>query len=245
MRSSPGITSKPVISRTRTTKATLFVFGLAGAFLLAGAQSGNAQTSLQIGAVDPDAPVGKRAGSFMIRLRAIGVIPQNFWSEVKPIGGHIETTNTAAPEVNLSYFFTDNIAAELIAATTRHNVSVSDSVLGHVDIGSVWVLPPTLTFQYHFMPHRWFSPYIGAGLNVTFFYASHPNNPPIAEIGYSTAVGPAIQAGFDYNFTGHWFLNFDVKQIFNKTYARANGGTIKANTWLSPTVIGAGIGYRF
>lgn len=204
-----------------------------------------AQTSAQPVPPDPNAPVGKEAGTFMIRLRAIGVLPQNTWSNVTPIGGHVEATNTATPEIDFSYFFTDHIAAELIAATSRHNISISDSVLGHVDVGSVWVLPPTLTAQYHFMPHERFSPYLGAGLNVTFFYASHSNNPPITEVGYSTGVGPAIQAGFDYNITGHWFLNFDVKQIFFKTFARANGGTIKANTWLDPTVIGAGIGYRF
>ena len=61
------------------------------------------------------------------------------------------------------------------------------------------------------------------------------------------SVGAAIQAGFDYNFTGHWFANFDVKQIFVHSNASVDalGTTIKASTWLNPLVIGAGIGYRF
>ena len=45
----------------------------------------------------------------------------------------------------------------------------------------------------------------------------------------------------------------DVKQIFFQTSgsvhtnypSRANGTTVTAKTWLNPTVIGMGIGYRF
>ena len=68
------------------------------------------------------------------------------------IGGQVNASAQVAPEVDFSYFLTDNVAFELIAATTRHDVSASDTVLGHVDVGSVWVLPPTLTVQYHFLP---------------------------------------------------------------------------------------------
>ncbi|MBV8092498.1 MAG: OmpW family protein [Acetobacteraceae bacterium] len=190
-------------------------------------------------------PVGKQAGTVMVRLRAIGVIPQDSSSEVKPIGGGIDVTASAAPEIDISYFFTDHIATELIAASTRHEISATKTVLGHVDIGSTWVLPPTITLQYHFLPHERFSPYLGAGLNLTFFYDTSPAEPTVTKFGLSNNVGAAIQAGFDYNITGHWFLNFDVKQIFVRTTARLNGGAIKASTSLNPTVIGAGIGYRF
>lgn len=193
--------------------------------------------------------VGKEAGTFMIRARAIGVIPENNSSNVSVIGGHVSATAQAAPEVDFSYFFTDNIAAELIAATTRHDVSVKNSTLGvsKLDVGSVWALPPTLTLQYHFFPHSAFSPYIGAGINVTFWYGESAANPPVTHFHVGTGVGAAIQAGFDYNFTGHWFANFDVKQLFLNTNAHVDalGTTVKAHTSLDPLVIGAGIGYRF
>lgn len=191
------------------------------------------------------APVGKEAGTFMVRLRAIGVIPENFSSSITPIGGTVGVTATAAPEVDLSYFFTDNIAVEAIAASTKHTITANNTVIGNVPVGTAWVLPPTVTLQYHFMPHEQFSPYLGVGLSVDFFYATQPAGPPISKFGLSTTAGPAIQAGFDYNFAGHWFLNFDVKQLFVNTTARINGGTIIAKTALSPTIVGAGIGYRF
>ncbi len=196
----------------------------------------------------PDAsepPVGKAAGTWMIRARAIGVIPLDSSSSITVIGGHVNATAQAAPELDFSYFFTDNIAVELIAATTRHSVSASNTVIGHVDVGSVWALPPTLTLQYHFLPHERFSPYIGAGINATFFYGAHAAGAPVTQVTFSDNVGAAIQAGIDYNISGHWFANFDVKQIFLNTTASINGGAIKAHTALNPLVVGAGIGYRF
>lgn len=192
-------------------------------------------------------PVGKEAGSFMIRARAIGVIPQNSSSSISTIGGTVSTSNTPAPEVDFSYFITDSIAVELIAATTKHDLYANGSALtpGSYHVGSTWVLPPTLLLQYHFMPRERFSPYVGAGLNVTFFYATHAAGNAVTSLAMSNNVGAAVQAGFDYNITGHWFGNFDVKQIFLNTTASIDGGVIKAKTALNPTVIGAGIGYRF
>jgi outer membrane protein len=86
--------------------------------------------------------VGKQANSFMVRARAISVTPLDATSDISAIGGHVNTTVQFAPEVDLSYFLTDNIAFELIAATTRHNVSSEGTALGKVDVGSVWALPP-------------------------------------------------------------------------------------------------------
>lgn len=192
--------------------------------------------------------VGKQAGTFMIRLRAIGVIPEDNSSSINGIpGARVNTTAQAAPELDFSYFLTDNIALELIAASTRHEISASIPGAGKVDVGSVWVLPPTLTMQYHFMPHSAFSPYVGAGLTVAWFYGTSPATPTVTHFTVGNNVGAALQAGFDYNFTGHWFANFDVKQIFLNANAHvdAGGGTLKAHTALDPLVIGAGIGYRF
>ncbi len=222
-------------------KRTLFATTLLGAMALgctASAQS----------LMDMNAPlVGKEAGTFMIRVRAIGVIPEDNSSSISKIGGNVSATAQAAPEVDFSYFLTDNIALELIAATTRHDIKAKGTAVGDVDVGSVWALPPTLTLQYHFFPRSAFSPYIGAGLNVTFWYGSSAATPTVQHFSVGTSWGPAIQAGFDYNFAGHWFFNADVKQIFMNTSARVDalGTTVKAHTALDPLVVGMGIGYRF
>ena len=192
-------------------------------------------------------PVGKQAGTVMIRLRAIGVIPLDASSSVSVIGGHVSTTAQAAPEIDASYFFTDNVAVELIAATTRHSLSATGTALGKVPVGSTWVLPPTLTLQYHFMPSQRISPYVGVGINASFFYGTKAAGPTVTGLSVNDSWGPAIQVGVDYNFSGHWFANVDVKQIFLNTAAHVSAGAvhIKAKDSLDPLVIGAGIGFRF
>jgi outer membrane protein len=218
---------------------------LASAMLGAMAFAGTARAQSVFDLSQPR--VGKQAGTVMIRLRAVGVIPEDNGSSVSAIGGHINTTAEPAPEIDGSYFFTDNIAAELIAASTRHEVSATSTALGKVDVGSAWILPPTLTIQYHFMPHSRISPYVGVGLNVSWFYDTQPARPTVTKFTLNNSWGPAVQVGVDYNFAGHWFANFDVKQIFMNTGAHVSTvlGAIKAKTNLDPLVIGAGIGYRF
>ncbi len=195
-------------------------------------------------AVAQDAPVGKSAGGFMIRVRGLAVIPQPE-SSISAIGGKVDASTTFDPEVDASYFFTDNIAMELIAATTRHKITAKGTAIGDVEVGHVRLLPPTLTAQWHFMPKQAFSPYVGASVNYTFFFDKSVGGGPVTKVSYDNNFGAAIQAGFDYNLSGHWFLNFDVKQIFLNTTAKINGGAIRANVDLNPTIVGVGFGYRF
>src|ERR1019366_7044186 len=100
---------------------------LASAMLSAMAFAGSARAQSPFDLSQP--PVGKQAGTVMIRVRAIGVIPLDASSSVSGIGGHISTTAQAAPEIDGSYFFTDNIAVELIAATTRHSLSATGTAV--------------------------------------------------------------------------------------------------------------------
>ena len=215
--------------------------GCIGTLALLGAGAASAQTPPP----PQDAPVGKAANTFMVRARLIEVMPTVASSSITPIGGSVAVTNALMPEVDFSYFFTDNIAAELIASSTQHTVSAHNTAIGSLTVGQIWVLPPTLTVQYHFNPKGAFSPYLGAGVNVSFFYDGSPSGPPINRLTASNSVGPALQAGVDWNFSGHWFANADVKWIYMPTTASLNSGTIKAKVDINPVVLGVGVGYRF
>lgn len=187
---------------------------------------------------------GKKAGDFLVRGRAIGVIPEES-STITGIGGHVDASNPVEPEVDFSYFFTDNIALELIAATTRHSIKARNTSLGTVDVGKVTLLPPTLTVQYHFWPRQAFSPYLGVGVNYTVFFDEKAPGGTVTSVKYDNSIGVAFQAGFDYNISGNWFLNFDVKQLLLNTTAHLNGNAIQADVDLNPTIVGVGIGYKF
>lgn len=186
---------------------------------------------------------GKAAGTLLVRGRLIDVMPWSSPSSTS-VGGHVDVSNSVTPEVDFSYFLTDNIAFELIAATSKHQLTAKNTAVGGVNVGSTWVLPPALTAQYHFNPKGTVSPYLGAGLNYTFFYNAKPG-PGLTKLALSNNVGGVLQAGVDVAVGPRTFLNVDVKQIFLHTDAKINGGAIRAKTDLNPLVMGAGLGYRF
>ncbi len=176
--------------------------------------------------------------NLMIRLRAIDVMPAE--SSTLSIADKAKAGNQAVPELDFTYFWTDHWATELILATSEHHMSTK----GGIDLGDVWILPPTLTAQYHFMPDQRFRPYLGAGLNYTFFYNEKAGT-SIASIDYDNGLGYALQAGFDYGIDDHWAINFDVKKVWLNTDVTTTGPAVTGDVDLDPWIIGTGVSYRF
>ncbi len=123
-------------------------------------------------------------------------------------------------------------------ATTKHEVEVEG-----LDLGHVWLLPPTLNVQYHFYSGD-FKPYIGAGVNYTIFYGEDAGD--VVGMDYENSVGFSFQAGIDYNLNDKWFLNLDVKQLLLSTDVTVNAGeaVIPVEVDINPLIIGLGIGVK-
>jgi outer membrane protein len=80
-------------------------------------------------------------GPFLVRLRAVHLDSANKDST----GLDLTVNNKVIPELDVSYFFTPQIAAELILTyPQKHTLKA-----GGTEIGSLKHLPPTLTVQYH------------------------------------------------------------------------------------------------
>ena len=201
-----------------------------------------------------------------IRIRAIGVIPQES-ATIGVIGGDINISNTVVPELDFTYFFAKNFSAELILATTKHQVKTKGSNLSaigagssaDVDLGKVWLLPPTLTLQYHLPTGTLFKPYIGAGLNYTIFYNADKGS-TVGGIDYNNSFAFATQLGADFDISKKVFLNIDLKKIFLSTKVKVDASNltpagkpelapvlknIPADVKIRPWIIGVGMGYRF
>jgi len=176
---------------------------------------------------------------FQVRLRGISVLPDED-AVVEPFGGSVRIDAAVVPEVDFTFFFNKHFAAELIAATAKHEV---DWTVGPTDLGAVWLLPPTLTFQYHIAPDQPVQPYVGVGVNYTFFY--NVTEPEGLSLDYDDGFGWALQAGVDIPVRGNWIANFDLKKIFIDTNVDINSGFITADVDIDPWVFGGGIGYRF
>jgi outer membrane protein len=185
---------------------------------------------------------------WIVRARALYVKPDTK-GKAATLGGNVTAGSDQVPELDFTRFFTKNIAAELILATTQNNISLRGSALGeNASLGSVNLLPPTLTAQYHFNPEGTFRPYAGAGLNYTVFYGAKSPANTVSKVRYQNHLGYALQVGFDYMIDERFSVNLDVKKIFLKTHAvvtDTSGNNYGANVRLDPWLFGVGLGYRF
>ena len=187
---------------------------------------------------------------WQVRLRAVGVAPDES-AKIGIIGGDVAISNALIPELDFTYFFTEHFAAELILGTAKHDVKAINTAAGNVDLGSVWLLPPTLTAQYHFYTSdkKVFKPYIGAGVNYTLFY--NVKSGDVAGVDYDNALGYAAQVGFDLMLDDTFFINLDVKRLFLSTDVTvdasnlAPGLSIPAEVDINPWLIGVGVGMKF
>ncbi|WCM90320.1 OmpW/AlkL family protein [Acidovorax sp. NCPPB 3576] len=173
-------------------------------------------------------------GPWLIRARAVNLDSSNKDST----GLGLSINDKTLPEVDISYFFNRNIAAELVL-TVPQKQRLSSSAL-NAQIGTLKHLPPSLMLQYHF-DTAGFRPYVGAGVNYTRF--SSVRLPAGVSIDKSS-WGGALQVGVDIPLTKNLVLNFDVKKVYIQTDVVAAGaklGTFK----IDPILAGVGLGWRF
>ena len=175
-------------------------------------------------------------GPWMVRARAVGLDMAN--KDATGLG--LTVNNKTIPEVDVTYFFNKNLAAELIL-TVPQKQTVNSSVLA-ADIGTFKHLPPTLTLQWHFDGNADVKPYVGAGINYT----------RISKVNLTAADasldnhnwGGALQAGIDFPIDKNLSFNIDVKKVYLQTNVYVSGldrGVLKLN----PSLIGVGLGYRY
>jgi outer membrane protein len=173
-------------------------------------------------------------GPWMVRARAVGIDMAN--KDGTDLG--LTVNNKTIPEVDITYFFNKNLAAELVLTVPQKQTVSSNGV----SIGTFKHLPPTLTLQYHFDGSPDYKPYVGAGINYT----------DISKVDLSAANarldshswGTAIQIGVDFPIDKNLSFNIDLKKVNIKTnvyVGAADHGVLKLN----PTLMGVGLGYRF
>jgi len=173
------------------------------------------------------------AGDWVVRVRAVNVSPnedsdlgQTVNKNIAPVmtpSADLKVDDNWIAELDISYYITKNIAAELILARgTEHDVKISGDALatiGDQPLGEVDLLPPTLTVQWHFNPDQKIDPYIG-------------------------------EAGVDFNLDNGWMINADVKYVTIDTNVKLDAGNtgnyVKIDDLdIDPWVIGFGVGKRF
>jgi outer membrane protein len=185
-------------------------------------------------------------GSWLVRARAVRLHMADQSEAIPSLGvpsDAIQANDKTIPEIDITYFFTKNIAAELILTVPQKQ----DVTLSGAKIGTFKHLPPTLTVQYHFLPDGMVRPYVGAGVNYTRISSVALNVPGVGDLDLeSSSLGGALQVGVDVKVADNLFVNLDVKKVWisSDVMLKSTGAKVSSVT-LDPIAFSVGIGYRF
>lgn len=168
---------------TTTIPRTAALLAATALFAAAGADRGEAADH------QATASPGDWAGSFVVRARVVGVIPSGNESFTPPVDTSI--SNAVIPELDITYFLTDNIAIETICCATPHTARLA----GGADVGKVWLVPVTVTAQLHLPIGDRLKPYVGAGPHMSLIASDKAAGPFNSFKVKSPRFGFALQAG--------------------------------------------------
>ena len=177
---------------------------------------------------------------WLVRVRLLDVVTERSNTAGGGVGADtLKVSDQVQPEVDVTYFFTKNIAAELVATyPVSHRVNLSGT-----DIGGLKELPPTLNLQYHFDPMGSLVPYLGAG--VTYMRTWDSRAAAGALTTSQSNWGGDLQMGMDYVMDSHWSFNVDIKKVWISADVQTVGGATVLTANVNPLLAGVGVGYRF
>ncbi|HHJ36065.1 MAG TPA: OmpW family protein [Gammaproteobacteria bacterium] len=199
-------------------------------------------------------------GDTLINARILNVSPNVNNNDLKAPGGGsaglggVDVDDAYSLGVDITYMVTNNFGVELMLDTTSEHDIKGASGLPVKNVGDVTVLPPSVIALWHFMPGNNIRPYVGAGLNYTFFFSESTTNELDAGLGGKTslsvddAFGLVAQAGVDIDINEDWYVSLDAKYIDMDTDATVKVNGAKAATVnfdVNPWVFGVGVGTRF
>lgn len=206
------------------------------------------------------AAVAFEKGDFLIRGGFATVSPNESSTNINvgatDLGVDLTVDNNTQLGLTFAYFLTDRINIEVLAATPfTHTVNFGTSnALGTGDkLGEVTHLPPTVSLNYYFNdPSSKFQPYVGAGLNYTFFFEEEftGENKAIGlqDLSLSESFGLAFQVGADYMIDEKWFVNAAVRWIDIDTEVSFKLNSTPGHVdelSIDPWVYTVSLGYKF
>lgn len=183
-------------------------------------------------------------GPWLIRVRALSLTPADNSDAIPSLSvpaDAITVSSKVFPELDIAYFLTSNIAAELVLTyPQKHDVELSGT-----KIGTFKHLPPTLMLQYHFLPEGTVRPYLGAGVNLTLLSDVTLAVPGVGTLDLEdSSIGWAAQAGADIQISPGFFLNLDAKRAMIRSDVLLGGSKVSA-VEVDPWLLSVGIGRRF
>ena len=136
--------------------------------------------------------------------------------------GKIDADGALSPTITVEYFVADRVGIELLASWPfKHDLNLDGN-----EIGETKHLPPTLSLQYYFTNKSRITPFVGAGINYTYFFDEETDNLGGASLDLDDSWGLALHAGADFALSETSALRADVRYIDIETDAAVDGGDI-------------------
>jgi outer membrane protein len=204
-----------------------------------------------------------QAGDIIVRAGAATTAPNEESGNIKLDGAKVAGTKATLDSdtqlgLAFAYMLTDHVGLELLAATPfQHTVAVKGLGAGlDGKLADIKQLPPTLSLQYYPMDAASkFQPYVGVGVNYTWFYdedlSSTRKREGFSNLDLKNSWGWAGQLGMDYMLTDRMMVNASVWYVDIDTEATMDGpsalsvGRTKVSVDVDPWVYMVGIGYKF
>lgn len=161
-------------------------------------------------------------------------------------GAAVKVADAWTVEGEIGYFITPNIAAAFAGGYPPVvTVNAAGSLTGVGKVGQMQAGPSALNMSYHFNRGGMIQPYVGAGMAFMIVWSA--KGAALSDLNVDHAVGPEVQAGADVMIDSHWGAFFDYKRTWLDTTAKGALGPapVVAKIQLNPTVVNAGVTYRF
>ncbi len=166
-------------------------------------------------------------GDFIVRAGLAHVAPNaDSDSDILGIpGAEVDVDSDTSLGLTFGYMATDNIGIGLLAAWPfEHDIEGDGSISGLDDVASTKHLPPTVTAQWHFMPENNIRPFVGAGINYTYFFDEDTEGAlETLDINLHNSWGWAAEAGVDIDLNDQVFFGAQVFYIDIATEAKISG----------------------
>jgi outer membrane protein len=197
-------------------------------------------------------------GKLLFKARIQGIKStgkQSSFSEVPIVAGQSPIgnfdKNGYGAETSTTIFFSSNFATELMLGfdvlRTKYSslASVAANYAGKPPSGKgkqIYMIPLTMTIQYHIAPFGGIRPYIGAGYHGAYLFTNNKN------FKIQSGYGPVIQAGADFFTKDDTFINLDIRQHFLKSKVNYKtpiipNRSLSSKAKINPLFISVGIGF--
>lgn len=177
------------------------------------------------------------AGDIVLRAGIANVNPDTSDSDIADGALDLDVDNNTQLGLTATYFITPTVGVQLLGATPfKHDITA-----GGTTIGETKHLPPTVTVQWYPQINDKIHPYVGVGLNHTFFFE---DDSVLGDLELSDSTSYALEAGVDIDLGSNLVLNAAVWKIDINTDVKLNGTNL-GELEIDPLAYMIGVGYKF